>query len=84
MKSCAFAARAAAQAANYNGNLSRFGYADPDVPMRITIYPNDFDSKNEVIRLLDAYNEGREGIINLYEKRMSAYTYNWQNKANYR
>lgn len=55
-----FAARAAAQAANYNGNLSRFGYADPDVPMRITIYPNDFDSKNEVIRLLDAYNAAME------------------------
>ena len=35
----------------------------------------------EDILFLDAYNEGREGIINLYEKRMSAYTYNWQNKA---
>lgn len=33
------------------------------------------------IMFLDAYNEGTEGIINLMEKRMSAYTYNWMNKA---
>jgi len=37
--------------------------------------------QGEDILFLDAYNEGREGIINLYEKRMSAYTYNWMNKA---
>lgn len=37
--------------------------------------------QGEDILFLDAYNEGREGIINLFEKRMSAYTYNWMNKA---
>ena len=55
-----FAARAASLSASYNGNLSRFGYADSDTPMLITIYPTDFESKNEVIRLLDAYNAAME------------------------
>ena len=55
-----FAARAAAQMASYEGNLTRFGYADPASPMRVTIYPADFESKNEVVRLLDAYNAAME------------------------
>ena len=55
-----FAARAASLSASYNGNLSRFGYADIESPMLITIYPKDFDSKNEVIHLLDAYNAAME------------------------
>ena len=55
-----FAARAASQSATYEGNLSKFGYADPSVPSRVTIYPNDFESKKEVIRLLDAYNAAVE------------------------
>ena len=55
-----FAARASSLSASYNGNLSRFGYADRESPMLITIYPKDFDSKNEVIRLLDAYNAAME------------------------
>ena len=38
-------------------------------------------AQGEDILFLDAYNEGTEGIINLYEKRMSAYSYNWMNKA---
>ena len=67
-----FAARAASQAANYNGNLSRFGYADPEQPMRVTIYPNDFDSKSEVVRLLDAYNAAMEEEG--YEEKVISYT----------
>ena len=55
-----FAARASAQMASYEGNLTRFGYADPASPMRVTIYPADFESKNEVVRLLDAYNAAME------------------------
>ena len=55
-----FAAQSSYRAATYAGNLSRFGYADPAKPMRITIYPSDFESKNEVIRLLDAYNAAME------------------------
>jgi len=67
-----FAARAAAQSATCEGNLARFGYADPTQPMRVTIYPSDFDSKEEVIRLLDAYNAAMsaEG----YEDKVITYT----------
>ena len=66
-----FAARAAALRATASGNLSKFGYADPQSPLRVTIYPSDFDSKNEVIRLLDAYNaameeEGHEDRVIIY------------------
>ena len=51
-----FAARSASLSASLTGNLTRFGYADASEPMLVTIYPTDFDSKNEVLRLLDAYN----------------------------
>ncbi len=67
-----YSARAAAQSATLSGNLTRFGYADEETPMRVTIYPSDFDSKSEVIRLLDAYNEAvkEEG----YEEKVISYT----------
>ena len=51
-----FAARASSQAASLEGNLAKFGYTDQTSPSLVTIYPNDFESKEEVIRLLDAYN----------------------------
>ncbi len=41
----------------YDGNLRKFGYADLNKPATISIYPRDFDSKAEVINLLDSYNE---------------------------
>ena len=67
-----FASRAAAQAATFEANLLKFGYADEKEPMRVTIYPADFESKNEVIRLLDAYNAAvqEEG----YEEKVITYT----------
>jgi len=40
----------------YEGNLRSFGYADPDKPSEIDIYPTDFESKAKVIAILDAYN----------------------------
>ena len=52
-----YAARAAAASATYAGNMNRFGYAEPDTPLRVTIYPSDFESKEGVLALLDAYNE---------------------------
>ena len=52
--------RASAMSATCQGNLISFGYADPAQPMRVTIYPKDFENKNEVIRLLDAYNAAME------------------------
>lgn len=41
----------------YDGNLRKFGYADLNKPATISIYPRDFDSKAEVIKLLDSYND---------------------------
>ena len=48
--------RAAAASATVSGNLAKFGYADPAEPVMVTLYSKDFESKNQVIRLLDAYN----------------------------
>ena len=67
-----YAARAAAMNASLKGNLLKFGYADIDSPIRVTIYPNDFDSKAEVIRRLDAYNAAMEEEG--YDEQVISYT----------
>ncbi len=41
---------------SYDGNLSKLGYADVSKPASISIYPKDFEGKQEVISILDAYN----------------------------
>ena len=41
---------------SYDQNLSKFGYADPSVPMQILIYPRSFEAKQEIIDILDEYN----------------------------
>ncbi len=41
----------------YENNLKILGYADPDEPYEILVYPTDFDAKTDVIRILDEYNE---------------------------
>lgn len=38
-------------------------------------------AQGEDILFLDVWNEGRESIINLLEKRLSAYSYQWMNSA---
>ena len=43
--------------ATYDSNLQNFGYADPDSPSQINIYPTDFDHKASVVAKLDAYND---------------------------
>lgn len=67
-----YASQSSAQEASLRGNLLRFGYADPDEPSMITIYPNDFESKDKVIDLLDAYNSTmeKEG----YKEKVITYT----------
>ncbi len=55
----------------YEGNLSKLGYADLDTPSGIDIYPIDFESKEEVVNILDDYNkrmedEGREDSVISY------------------
>lgn len=44
----------------YDSNLREFGYADKSQPAGIDIYPTDFDSKEHVIEILDAYNTQME------------------------
>ena len=44
----------------YASNLQLLGYADHDIPSSISIYPIDFDSKQAVIDILDAYNQRME------------------------
>ncbi len=41
-------------------NLSALGYADPDEPSGINIYPKDFKAKNEVVNILTSYNKQME------------------------
>ncbi|MEZ5087395.1 MAG: ABC transporter ATP-binding protein/permease [Tessaracoccus sp.] len=48
---------AGTQMASLDANLRQLGYADFDNPARIDIYPIDFESKGEVTRILDDYNE---------------------------
>ena len=43
--------------ATYSGNLAKMGYADPKAPSEIDIYPRVFESRAEVISILDGYNE---------------------------
>ena len=51
------ASRSMARSASLSGNLLKFGYADPTQPIMITFYPKDFESKSEVLRTVDAYND---------------------------
>ena len=58
-------------AATYEGNLGKLSAADLSEPSRIKIYPKDFESKEQIIALIDAYNqrmrdEGREGSVIRY------------------
>jgi len=53
-------------------NLGVLGYADVSNPSRISIYPLNFDSKNEVIDILDVYNDKMEASG--YSDRVVSYT----------
>ncbi len=46
--------------ATYENNLKTLGYVDFDVPSSIDIYPIDFESKEQVVRILDDYNSRME------------------------
>ena len=65
-------AASAAASSTYSGNLLRFGYADKDTPGMITIYPKDFESKEVVIDILDAYNRAMEDEE--YDDKVISYT----------
>ena len=44
------------------GNLKTLGYAELENPDAITFYPKDFETKGEVIRILDEYNESVKDV----------------------
>lgn len=43
--------------ASYQNNLKKFGYAHLSNPSQINIYPLDFESKAEILNILDTYND---------------------------
>ena len=57
--------------ASYDNNLQKLGYVDFANPSQISIYPTDFESKEEVVKILDSYNsrmekEGKEEQVITY------------------
>ena len=55
-----FMSMGSTQDATYEGNLKSLGYVDFAVPSGIDIYPKDFESKESVVEILDAYNSRME------------------------
>lgn len=47
---------------SYDNNLRTLGYTDITSPSSISIYPLDFETKTEVINILDTYNEHMEAL----------------------
>lgn len=45
---------------SYDSNLKDLGYAEFESPSQISIYPKNFESKEQVINILDSYNERME------------------------
>ncbi len=62
----------AAEQSSLEGNLARLGYANMASPAAIDFYPIDFESKQQVIDILDNYNENM--ISQGYEDRAVTYT----------
>ena len=48
------------QSSTSDGNLQKLGYADPAQPSSISIYPLDFEAKEQVLNILDSYNADME------------------------
>ena len=48
----------------FDNNLQTLGYATPDDPAAIEIYPRDFEAKERVIDVIDAYNEEQRAASN--------------------
>ena len=45
-----------AEGASYEGNLQKLGVSDPDEPSAISLYPIDFEAKDEISDLITEYN----------------------------
>ena len=48
----------------YDNNLQTLGYATPDDPASISIYPKDFEAKEGVLDVIDAYNDEQRAAGN--------------------
>ncbi|MBE5023985.1 ATP-binding cassette domain-containing protein [Olsenella sp. DSM 107455] len=48
----------------YDNNLQTLGYATPDDPAAIQIYPKDFEAKERVVDLIDVYNDEQRAAGN--------------------
>ncbi len=48
----------------YDNNLQTLGYATPDDPAAIQIYPRDFEAKERVVDVIDAYNDQQRAAGN--------------------
>ena len=48
----------------YDNNLQTLGYATPDDPAAIQIYPKDFEAKERVVDAIDVYNEEQRAAGN--------------------
>lgn len=46
--------------ASYEENMRKLGIAELDNPDSINIYPKDFDSKEEIVKLIDKYNSKKK------------------------
>ena len=55
----------------YDDNMEMFGLINYDAPSAINIYPKDFETKQEVINILDSYNEN---IKKIDEDKVISYT----------
>ena len=47
-------------AATYEENLKKLGISDKDNPDKINIYPKDFESKEEITKIIDKYNKDKK------------------------
>ncbi|MDR2035100.1 MAG: ABC transporter ATP-binding protein/permease [Coriobacteriales bacterium] len=52
------------QQSSLEGNLRKLGYADFDKPFQISLYPFDFEGKQQIITILDDYNSRMEASGN--------------------
>ena len=57
--------------ATYEDNLIKLGSVDKEKPFRINIYPKDFDSKEEISKMIEVYNQ--EKIDNNQEDLVISY-----------
>jgi len=46
--------------ATYDSNLQKLGIVDLEDPYTIELYPKDFESKDEIVNIINTYNKGKD------------------------